>query len=241
MENLKQFITDDKGAIISIHPTTFDVAEVMCWISDHDQLYEDFRAHFGYTYDEASEEVSNTPELSDAVDWISAHEQAWKDFKRYFNVIEEGDVIDDESELPEKVMFEATSFNIAPWQLNDDFKLSEIIGDALVKHYGCRYLGYTFDVIRDAHQQPVLFICDNIMWDTTIDDNDYNEVQESTYEVTYEDDKGERHNVLMTVPILGDANDEEVAFANAILELAKTGNAAKIIYLDAVYDEEEDF
>lgn len=99
MENLKQFIRDEKGNTIGVQDAKFYINQVIGWISDHDQLYKDFQDHFDYTYDEASGEESNRPELDDALYWISEHETAWEDFKLYFNIIEEDELTKEEIKI----------------------------------------------------------------------------------------------------------------------------------------------
>ena len=227
MENLKQFMTDDKGTIISVHDVNFDVNDVIGWISDHDQLYGDFKQRFDYVNE------ADVPKLFEVLDWLAEHSIAWSDFKNHFNIIEPGLVIDDGTELPESVVFEVTPFNLSEDVSEDE--LSDIVGDALTNRYGYCYLGYTLDVVRDEKGKPVLFICNNIEWDTSVEEDD----DASVYDITYEDKNGERHNARITVPAFNSFNDEEVAFANAILELAKAEDVEKIIYLDSVCNEED--
>lgn len=61
-----------------------NVDEVIGWISEHDELYSDFKNYFGYKYDENSGEETNKPEMVEIEDWLIEHEQAWEDFKNFF-------------------------------------------------------------------------------------------------------------------------------------------------------------
>ena len=62
-----------------------DVDDVIGWISEHNELYDDFKYYFDYEIDEETQEEVNKPNLEEIVEWLSEHEMAWGDFKHYFN------------------------------------------------------------------------------------------------------------------------------------------------------------
>lgn len=66
--------------------------KVIEWISDHDDLYSDFKDYFDYTCDENSGKETNKPAIEDIVDWLNEHNEAWKDFKSYFHIEEKEEV-----------------------------------------------------------------------------------------------------------------------------------------------------
>ena len=62
----------------------YHLDDVIGWISDHKELYTDFKKFFNYDYDEASGKETNKPGLVDVIDWLQDHKQAFADFKSHF-------------------------------------------------------------------------------------------------------------------------------------------------------------
>ncbi len=62
--------------------------DVIGWISDHKELYNDFKKFFNYDYNEASGKETNKPRLADVIDWLKDHKQAFADFKSFFKIKE---------------------------------------------------------------------------------------------------------------------------------------------------------
>lgn len=83
-------VSFDKGNLEEdIDTSKLDIDDVIGWISDHDELYNDFKEYFSYEYDEASGEEKNKPSLGKIIDWLFEHDQAFEDFKSYFEVVDE--------------------------------------------------------------------------------------------------------------------------------------------------------
>ena len=66
-----------------------EVDRIIGWISDHDDLYDDFKEFFDYSYDESTGEEIGKPSKESIIDWLSKYGQAYKDFKKFFKITDE--------------------------------------------------------------------------------------------------------------------------------------------------------
>ena len=100
-ESLKEDIYDELDSL--------DIDEVLDWISDHKELYSDFKHYFNYRYNTRTGEHKNLPSIDEIVEWLEEHETAFEDFKLYFFEEEDDDDDLDESlKEDEKVQDEPT-------------------------------------------------------------------------------------------------------------------------------------
>ena len=89
-ESLKEDLYDELDSL--------DIDEVLDWISDHKELYSDFKHYFNYRYNTRTGEHKNLPSIDEIVEWLEDHETAFEDFKLYFFEEEDDEEEDDEVE-----------------------------------------------------------------------------------------------------------------------------------------------
>lgn len=224
MKDLWQYTMDDNERIVSVHEANLNINDIVNWISDHGQLYKDYKKKF-----------DKNATVSEVIGWISEHDQVWLDFRLYFNLYSPGDILEDGNYLPQRVIFETSVLDLSDEELQDEDAIDEALGDKLSDLVGLCHYGYKYDIVKNEQGKPALFVCYDIQWDTS-DDEDC-EDNDTVYNITYEDKNDKRQSAKITVSQYNSINAEQVDFANAILELAETKSVKKIVYIDVVYDD----
>lgn len=90
LKGIKEFY-DKLGESLKedVDASKVDLDKIIGWISDHDDLYDDFKNFFNYEYDESSGKETNKPSKEKVIDWLSEHDQAFDDFKAFFKLKDE--------------------------------------------------------------------------------------------------------------------------------------------------------
>jgi len=88
IDEIEDICGEEEGALDCYNIDNYcDVDDVINWISEHDQLYEDFKEEFEYEYNESSGKETNKPNnVEDIIDWLADHETAFEDFIEYFEI-----------------------------------------------------------------------------------------------------------------------------------------------------------
>lgn len=95
-DNMEEPTNKDESLKEDIDVSKVDLDKIIGWISDHKELYDDFKKFFNYDYDVARGKETNKPSKYEVLDWLSEHDDefeygdsVWSDFKSYFKIKDE--------------------------------------------------------------------------------------------------------------------------------------------------------